>query len=101
MERYYGYRNRVYGGTVHGHDVAIEFNKKLIVLNRIRLFVDAEEVDRDNVFYGEKRLESQLPDGTTIVVVIESGMVGELTRAQVEGADGSWTDLEERQPQED
>ncbi len=98
MKRYCGYRSKVYGGELNGHDVAIEFNKALLVLNRARLFVDAEEVDKENVFYGEKQLESTLPDGTAVVVSIDSGMVGELTRAQLRRADGSWVDLEERQP---
>jgi hypothetical protein len=101
MKRYYGYRTKVYGGTLNGHDVAVEFNKALLVLNRARLFVDAEEVDRESVFYGDKQLEATLPDGSGITVTIESGMMGELTRAQLRQPDGSWVDLEERQPLED
>lgn len=31
--------------------------------------------------------------------MVDSGMVGELTRAQLRRADGSWIDLEEREPQ--
>ncbi len=99
MKRYYGYRTKVYGATLNGHDVAIEFNKALLVLNRARLYIDAEEVDRENVFYGDKQLEATLPDGTQVMVSIDSGMIGELTKAQLRQPDGSWIDLEERQPQ--
>jgi len=101
MKRYYGYRTKVYGGTLNGHDVAVEFNKALLVLNRARLYVDAEEVDREKVFYGDKQLEAALPYGTAVVVSIESGMVGELTKAQLCQPDGSWVDLEDRQPEDD
>lgn len=66
---------------------------------RARLYMDAEEVDRENVFYGDEQLEATLPDGTTVVVSIDSGMIGELTKAQLRQPDGSWIDLEERQPQ--
>ena len=97
MKRYHGYQTKVYGGTIDGHDVAIEFDKKLMVLNRVRLHVDGEEVDRESVFYGEKTLEATLADGTAVVVTIDSGMAGELTRAQLRQADGSWHDLQERE----
>ncbi len=86
---------------MNGHDVAIEFNKALLVLNRARLYIDAEEVDRENVFYGDKQLEASLPDGTQVMVSIDSGMIGELTKAQLRQPDGSWIHLEERQPPEE
>jgi len=94
QNRYYGYNDRAYGTNVDGHDIHIVFKKSLVVLNRARLVVDGEEVDRAKVFYGDKQLEHTLPDGTAIVVTIESGMVGELTRAQLKRSDGSWVDLE-------
>ncbi len=86
---------------MNGHDVAVEFNKALLVLNRARLYIDAEEVDRDHVLYGDKEPESALPDGTAVVVSIESGMIGELTKAQLRQPDGSWVDLEDRRPEDD
>lgn len=55
--------------------------------------VDRDEVDKARVFYGDKDLRTTLDDGTEVVVAIHSGMVGELTRAQVRQADGSWSDL--------
>ncbi len=95
QNRYYGYKDKAYGVTVDGHEIHIVFDKKLLVLNRIRLVVDGEEVDREQVFYGDKQLEHTLPDGTPVVVSIDSGMVGELTRAQLKRPDGTWIDLQE------
>jgi hypothetical protein len=82
-----------YRGTAGGHDVELEFDQKLQVLNRARLIVDGREVDSAKVFYGEKDLTATLDDGTSVAVRLHSGMVGELTRAQVRGPDGTWTDL--------
>jgi hypothetical protein len=69
------------------------------VINRVRLFVDGALVDSDKVWYGDKQLGASLDDGTTVTVLVDSGMGGELTRAQVQRADGSWVDLVEREPQ--
>jgi len=41
-------------------------------------------------------LRTILDDGTKVVVAVGSGMVGELVRAQLEQADGSWLDLTPR-----
>lgn len=87
---------RRYGTTLGLHDVELEFDQGLKVLNRARLRVDGREVDHDSVFYGEKELTATLDDGTRVEVRLHSGMVGELTRAQLRRADGSWSDLEER-----
>jgi hypothetical protein len=99
MKRYYGYDTKVYAAELEGHDVAIEFDKALVVINRARLYIDAVEVDRTKVWYGDKRLEATTDDGVEVVVEIDSGMVGELTRAQLRHPDGSWVDLQERAPQ--
>lgn len=96
--RYYGYRTKVYGADVSGHDVALEFDKRLLVLNRPRLFVDGKQVDAETIFYGDKTLEGPLGDGSTVKVRIDSGMIGELTSAQAQQPNGSWVDLLERQP---
>ena len=48
------------------------------------------------MFYGDKHLTTTLTDGTEIHVTVDSGMMGELRRAQLRGSDGSWTDLTER-----
>lgn len=87
-----------YAVTHHGHHVELEFDKKLMVMNRARLEVDGAVVDSASVVYGNRDLATTLPDGTEIVVKIHSGMVGELVRAQLRRADGSWVDLDEREP---
>ena len=94
--RYSGYATKTYGALVEGHDVAIEFDKKLLVINRVRLFVDGSLVDSDKVWYGDKELSVSLDDGSAVSVVIDSGMVGELTRAQARRSDGTYVDLRER-----
>lgn len=96
-DRYYGYRTKGYGATYDGHDVELQFDKRRFVLNQARLLIDGEVVDKAYMFYGDKDLTATMHDGTQIVVSVDSGMVGELTRAQLRQANGSWVDMEERQ----
>lgn len=84
---------RTYTATLGEHQVSLEFDQKLRILNRARLSVDGREVDRANVLYGDAEVTSKLDDGTEVVVRLHSGMVGELDRPQVRGADGTWSDL--------
>ena len=58
--------------------------------------IDGTEVDSGKVWYGDKELRATLDDGTEIEVVVHSGMVGELTRAQLRQAGGTWSDLARR-----
>lgn len=97
-DRYLGYRTKRYGATHGGHDIELEFDKRRLVLNEARLLVDGEVLDKAKIFYGDKELTATAPDGTEFAVAVDSGMVGEMTRAQLRTGDGSWTDLEERQP---
>lgn len=97
-DRYYGYRVRSYHGTIGGHTVELQFDKSLILVNEARLLLDGELLDKAKIFYGDKQLSATLDDGTRIVIVVDSGMLGELTRAQLQQADGSWTDLTEQSP---
>lgn len=92
-------RTTRYGVTHDGHDVELEFDRKNPMLNAARLLLDGELVDKKRMFYGEKDLTTTAPDGTEIVVAIDSGMSGELTRVQLRDADGSWIDLQERAAQ--
>lgn len=86
-------------GVIHdGHDVELEFDKHCVVLNEASLYIDGEVVDNKKIFYGDKELTAKAADGSDIVVKVGSGMVGELTRAQLRSRDGTWIDLEERAP---
>ncbi len=85
-----------FGAACAGHDVELEFDKRRIILNKAVLRVDGELVDVASIFYGEHDLRTTLDDGTKVVVAVGSGMVGELVRAQLEQADGSWLDLTPR-----
>lgn len=84
-----------HGGRFDNHEVEIEFDKKLLVLNRIRLLIDGQTVDSAHVIYGDRELRAQAPDGTPVSVIISSDMVGELVRAQIRRPDDSLHDLRE------
>lgn len=79
--------------TLNGHEITLVFDTGLVVLNRARLEVDGTQVDATRVFYGEKDLTAELDDGTAVKIRLHSGMVGELTRAQIQTAGGDWKDL--------
>lgn len=85
-----------YAGEVAGHSVELEFDQKLAVVNRIELHVDGAPVEKAKVVYGERELSTTLEDGTTVEVVVHSGMVGEATRVQLRQSDGSFVDLQPR-----
>jgi hypothetical protein len=85
-----------YGTEYRGHDVEVEFDRRKLVVNAARLRLDGELVDQARVFYGEKELRASLGDGGELIVVVDSGMAGELTRLQLKGDDGAWIDLVER-----
>jgi len=97
-DRYFGYKTKCYGATHAGHTVELEFDKHRLVLNEARLKIDGQVVDKANMFYGDKELTATTPDGEEIVVAVDSGMIGEMTRAQLRAGDGSWIDLQEREP---
>lgn len=84
-----------YATTIGTQRVELEFDQRLVVMNRARLLVDGETVDSTRVVYGEKDLTTTLADGTEVALRLHSGMSGELTRAQVRRPDGSWEDLVE------
>ena len=89
-------RKAYYGSTLNGHDVELEFDKTMVVLNKATLTVDGEAVDSERIHYGERELSTRLADGTEVTVAVFSGMVGELTKAQLRADDGSWVDLAPR-----
>jgi len=85
-----------YGGRFDDHEIEIEFDRLLVVLNRVRLIIDGVTVDSTQVVYGDRELTAQTADGTPVTIIISSGMVGELVRAQIRRPDGSLVDLQER-----
>jgi len=82
-----------HGGRFDGQEVEIEFDKRLLVLNRVRLILNGHTVDSATVVYGDRELRAQTPEGSPVSVVVSSGMVGELVRAQIRRPDGSLIDL--------
>ncbi len=82
-----------YQGQAGEHAIELEFDQKRVVINEVTLRVDGTEVDSTKVFYGDKVLRTTLDDGTDVEVAVHSGMMGELTRAQLKTAEGSWRDL--------
>ena len=82
-----------YRATFQDHEVELEFDRDLVVLNRARLFVDGTQVDDTRMVYGERDLTATTADGARIHVTVGSGMVGEPQRPQLELADGSWQDM--------
>lgn len=89
-------RGTRYGTTLNGHDVELAFDQSKIVINTATLRVDGSDVQSEKLFYGERDLRTTLADGTEIEVAVHSGMVGELTRAQLRTGDSTWVDLTQR-----
>jgi len=87
---------QTYTGELAGHAIEVDFDTRRVVVNKAVLRVDGTEVDSGKVFYGEKELRTTLEDGTEVEVALHSGMVGELTRAQLRLPEGGWQDLAKR-----
>ncbi len=85
---------KTFAASENGHEIRLEFDNKLGFINRIRLYVDGELRDSDNVLYGTKELHAPL-DGGEVEVRVHSGIVGEPDRPQLKRADGSWADMAE------
>jgi hypothetical protein len=82
-----------YAATLGTHAVELEFDRDLVVLNRIRLFLDGAEVASASIVYGQRDLTATAADGAAIRVTVGSGMVGEPQRPQLQQPDGSWQDM--------
>lgn len=83
-----GYGTRRYGTTVDGTEVEIDFDRSLVVLNRITLLIDGRPVDRRSVFYGTTRLHGELlGEGASrqVSVDVRSGVYGQLVEATLDG----------------
>ena len=83
---------KTFTATIDGHDIKLEFDNKLVVTNRLRLYVDGELVDSDRVVYGTKELRAPV-DGGEVELRVHSGMAGEPDRPQLRGSDGTWVDM--------
>lgn len=79
---------REHGATIHGHEVELEFDKKLMVVNRPPLRVDGDVVDGANIVYGDVAVIATLDDGVQIEVKFDSWLGGELRHAQGRSGEG-------------
>lgn len=66
-----------------GHRVTLEFDERLIELNRLRVLVDGDELASDTIFFGTKELLVRTKDGTDLSVKVRSGWLGMCTGATV------------------
>lgn len=85
------YERRSWVGEQDGRSVELVFDEKLVVLNRLALIVDGEQVDRDTIFYGTKQLS-----GAGVTVAVGSGWTGECTGAVLRGSSGEERSLSPR-----
>ncbi len=74
-----------------GSQVELIFDEKLVVLNRLTLCVDGEEVARDTIFYGTKELS-----GSGGRVGVGSGWTGECVGVVLQEGSGADRPLTER-----
>lgn len=69
---------KTYKAEVGGHEVAFEFDKSGVVVNRGRLYLDGHELDKRTVHWGDSTLTGKMPDGRSFKVEFGSGFVGQL-----------------------
>lgn len=84
------YERRSWVGEQDGRSVKLVFDEKL-VLNRLELMVDGEQIDRGTIFYGVKELS-----GAGVTVAVGSGWIGECTGVVLRGWSGEERSLSER-----
>lgn len=89
----WSYERRSWIGEQDGRSVELVFDEKLVILNRLALIVDGEQVDDDTIFYGTKQLA-----GAGVTVEVGSGWVGQCTGAVLRGASDEERSLSERAP---
>lgn len=85
------YERHSWIGEQDGRSIKLVFDEKLVVLNRLKLIIDGEQVDRGSVFYGVKELS-----GAGVTVVVGSGWIGECTGVVLRGPSGEERPLSER-----
>lgn len=87
----WSYERRSWTGEQDGRQVGLVFDEKLVVLNRLTLCVDGQEVARDTIFYGTKELS-----GSGVSVRVGSGWIGECVGVMLQDASGAEHPLTER-----
>lgn len=87
----WSYARRSWTGEHDGRSVELIFDEKLVILNRLTLNVDGEQVDRESIFYGTKELS-----GAGVTVEVGSGWIGQCTGVVLRGSSGEERPLSER-----
>ena len=87
----WSYERRSWTGEQDGRQVELVFDEKLVVLNRLTLCVDGQEVARDTIFYGTKELS-----GAGVSVRVGSGWIGECVGVVLRDGSGAERPLTER-----
>ncbi len=87
----WSYERRSWTGEQDGRQVELVFDEKLVVLNRLTLCVDGQEVARDTIFYGTKELS-----GAGVHVRVGSGWIGECVGVVLHDGSGTERPLTER-----
>lgn len=84
----WSYEIRHYSGEADGRRVELLFDERLVVLNRLTLLLDGEEVARETIFFGTKTLTGAPRAGSPVTVEVGSGWVGTCTGAVLHGPQG-------------
>jgi hypothetical protein len=87
----WSYERRSWTGEQDGRQVELVFDEKLVVLNRLTLCVDGEEVARETIFYGTKELS-----GSGVRVRVGSGWAGECVGVVLRNGSGAERALTEQ-----
>ncbi len=85
------YERRSWTAEQDGRQVELVFDEKLVVLNRLTLRVDGQEVANDTIFYGTKELS-----GSGVSVRVGSGWTGECVGVLLQDSAGAERPLAER-----
>ena len=75
-----------YSTTRRGHDVEVEVDNSLILVTRLRLFVDGFSADERYAVWGEVRLHGELHDGgrtRPVTVEVGTGFFGDTNRCVI------------------
>ena len=75
-----------YSTVRRGHDIEVEVDNSLILVTRLRLFIDGFSADERYAIWGEVRLHGELRDGEivrTLAIEVNVGIFGDTTRSVV------------------